>query len=188
MKSERLKRLILPTMLVLALATLMVFADALINAPDTSAVDSDMVPQLPPSERAMLNLHEPAKVLALYSHFDVLKSDSDIHSEDPKSQQQAGLSAEEQELQQGLLRQLYIGNEVYRLSAVVNHRQYMANLTVTDASSPKTPPRRLGLKAGDKLQQYEVVSVGAKRITFRHQQRELWLQLFNAEQAASAGR
>lgn len=188
MKSERLNRLLIQILPALVLAGVLVFADRFMNAPDTSATDSDMVPPLPKINNSERNLRKPAATIALYSQFDTLKSDTDVKPENEQDIQSSGLTAEEQEQQQGLLRQLYIDNEVYRLSAVVNQRQYTANLTVTDVTSPEAPPRRLALKAGDKLHQYDVESVTAKRITLRHQQRELWLQLFTAEQAVSAER
>ncbi|KKO46968.1 hypothetical protein WG68_03275 [Arsukibacterium ikkense] len=182
MNTARAKALLIKTLPVVLLAAVLLLVDIAINRPDSAAATSDMLPRLPQASLSPSSSAEADAVLALYQQFDAPAA---IVATDPEPATQAGqgLSQQQQDAQQGLLRALYIDNKMYRLTAVVNQRQAIANLTVTDVQAPNAPPQRLALQKGDTLHQYEVVSVTARRITFRHQQRELWLQLFTPEPA-----
>ena len=179
MNTVRLRALAYKTLPALLLASLLLIIDITLNKPDTSAATSDMLPQLPPANSLSGSRSDNETILALYSQFDVPAVTAEP---EPITQVASGkLSQGQQALQQGLLRVLYIDDKIYRLTAIVNQRQVVANLTVSDINAPDAPAQRLALQKGDTLQQYKVVSVTAQRITFRHQQRELWLQLFTPE-------
>ncbi|MEH8021204.1 hypothetical protein [Rheinheimera metallidurans] len=183
MNLRQFKTLAIKLAPILLLAALLALIDYSVNAPKTNAVSSDMLPQVPAIINPVDAGVQSAEIIALYRQFNAPQA---VEAELPPSSETegvSGLTLAEQDLQQGRLRTLYINDNVYRLSAIIKQQYYMANLTVTDSKNPSAMPQRLLLKAGDKLQHYDVVAVSAKRITLRHQQRELWLQLFTAEAA-----
>lgn len=181
----RAKVLLVKTLPVLALACVLLFIDIALNRPDSAAAAAEILPRLPQARLQSNSSAEADAILALYQQFDAPVV-IDTPDPDTSAQSTGVLNHEQQDLQQGLLRALYIGDKVYRLTAVVNQRQAIANLTVTTVTAPDAPPQRLALQKGDTLHHYEVVSLTAHRITLRHQQRELWLQLFTPEPPATA--
>lgn len=162
------------------LASALCFIDVIANRTNLSASVSDVLPVIPKSHNSHINLSRSMSTLELFSGFDKLELENIVTSEPERNKE--GLTEEEQLAQEGLLRILYIGNKAYRLSAIIKHGDYIANLSVTDNSTPDSPPRGLLLKRGDRLHEYQVVSLTERRITLRHQKRELWLQLFNSGQ------
>ena len=95
-----------------------------------------------------------------------------------------GLTADAQSKQQGLLNKLYIGDEVYRLRGIIQRGTTTALLQVEDLQGAHK--RRLELKAGDELAPYQVLDVNHKRILLQQGERQLWLQLFVPQRAATA--
>lgn len=95
-----------------------------------------------------------------------------------------GLSADAQSKQQGLLNKLYIGKEVYRLRGIIQRGTTTALLQVENLEGAEK--RRLELKAGDELAPYQVLEVSSKRILLQQGERQLWLQLFVPQRAATA--
>lgn len=95
-----------------------------------------------------------------------------------------GLTADAQSKQQGLLNKLYIGEEVYRLRGIIQRGTSTALLQVENLQGEHK--RRLELKAGDELAPYQVLEVSNKRILLQQGERQLWLQLFVPQQAATA--
>jgi hypothetical protein len=182
MKLIRLKALVIKVAPVLVLAAVLVLTDVALNKPVTNTTSSDMLPQLPATVSNVNAATKPADILSLYSQFNAPVEASEEQAVEP-AVVFSGLTPAEQQLQQGLLRALYIDDQVYRLSAIVNQGQPVASLRVTDATAADKPAVRLTLKQGDTLHQYDVISVTSRRITLRHQQRELWLQLFTPGQA-----
>lgn len=182
MKALRIKDLAIKVAPVLLLTVLLVLADIALNRPVTNTASSDMLPQLPAATANTNVGNNSADILSLYGQFNAPADTSNEPDAEPVKASE-GLTLAEQNLQQGLLRALYIDDQVYRLSAVVNQGQPVASLTVTYADAAGKPPARLILKQGDALHQYKVVSVTSRRITLRHQQRELWLQLFTPQPA-----
>lgn len=179
MNTVRARALAYKTLPALLLGSLLLIIDITLNKPDTSAATSDMLPQLPSAKSLSGSRSDNEAILALYAQFDVQVV---MTEPEPVTQIATGkLSQEQQALQQGLLRALSIDDNVYRLTGIVNQGQAVANLTVTDVNDVDATPQRLALQKGDTLQQYDVVSVTARRITLKHEQRELWLQLFMPE-------
>lgn len=182
MSRVQLKTILFQIVPVLLLSAVLFIIDIALNKPLTETASSDMLPTLPVDTEVTSSDTEAADMLALYSHFNSPVEAKNV-AEQETVNKMSGLSLAEQDSQQGLLRSLYINDKVYRLSAVIKQQRYIANLTVTDITNPDALPQRLSLQAEDKLHHYEVLAVSATRITLRHQQRELWLQLFMAEQA-----
>jgi hypothetical protein len=176
MNTVQMKSVLLKVLPALLLAILLLSVDLAVNTPDTTNAVSDLLPVLPKDRDAVNSDTKVAAALELYQMFDV--PEVDVSAEPEPETASAGLTQEQQQQQQGLLQVLYIDDEMYRLSAIINQGRYVAVLTVTNINNEALPPRRLQLKQNDNLQQYEVVSVTSRRITLRYQQRELWLQLF----------
>ena len=165
---------------VLALSAVFLLADILVNRPQPDASASGLLPQIPQMASTVEIGAKADTILAMYQHFDVPVV-VDMKPTEPEPTQ-LGLTQAQQEQQQGLLRELYIEDEIYRLSAIVNQGRYTASLSVTRVNQTDMPSKRLLLQTGDTLAHYKVVSVSARRITFTHGQRELWLQLFTPAQ------
>lgn len=181
MKVVSLKNYSVKLILVSILVLLAVVVDVFINFPSDNVTTSDLLPEIPVRNAAQNPESAAQAVLSLYSQFDMPIA---VEVEQPEAQQKTDtLTLEQQEQQKGLLRALYINNERYRLNAIINQQQFVASLSVTDANDIEAVSKRLQLRAGDKLYHYEVVSVTARRITLRHEERELWLQLFTPEKA-----
>jgi hypothetical protein len=184
MNSAQMKAIALKVLPALLLAMLLLSVDIAVNKPDTANAVSDLLPVLPKSRDMVNNDTKVAETLQLYQTFDAPKAD--VSAEPETETVSAGLTQEQQQQQQGLLQVLYIDDEKYRLSAIINQGRYVAVLTVTNTNNEALPSRRLLLGQGDNLQQYQVVAVTSRRITLRHQQRELWLQLFTPVPAQPA--
>lgn len=165
---------------VLVLSLMLLVVDTVINRPVLDVSASSLLPQIPQPTNVAAIGAKAETIVALYQGFDV-PAVVEVKQVETVSTQ-PGLTQAQQEQQQGLLRELYINDEIYRLGAIVNQGRYTASLSITKVNQTDTPSRRLLLKAGDNLEHYQVVSVSARRITLKHQQRELWLQLFTPEQ------
>lgn len=165
---------------VLAISAVLMIADVMINKPVVDVSTSGLLPLIPQQADVEAVGAKADSILALYQGFDVPVV-TEVKQLEPEPTHM-GLTQAQQEQQQGLLRELYINDEVYRLSAIVNQGSYIASLSVTNVNKADTSSRRLLLKTGDTLQHYTVVSVTARRITLRHEERKLWLQLFTPEQ------
>ena len=184
MNTVQMKSVLLKVLPALLLAILLLSVDLAVNTPDTTNAVSDLLPVLPKGTDTVNSDTKVAAALELYQMFDV--PEVDVSAEPEPETASAGLTQEQQQQQQGLLQVLYIDDEMYRLSAIINQGRYVAVLTVTNINNEALPPKRLQLKQDDNLQQYQVVSVTSRRITLRHQQRELWLQLFTPVPAQPA--
>lgn len=176
MNRAHAKALALKALPVLTVAIVLLLADIQLNKPDTRAAVSDMLPALP----AGANNHEQqlsATVLSLFAGFDAPPIAEPVQPTSLASTRQ-GLDLSQQALQQGLLHQLYIEDERYRLTAVISQQHLYASLTIEHVNAPEHPAGRLIVKKGDTIGPYQVVSVSTRRLTLRQQERELWLQLF----------
>lgn len=185
MTQQRIKALLLQTVPVILLAVILLLVDIALNQVDVNKTDSNILPQLPQTIQSGSGAAKAEDILALYNKFDMPEDSLALTETEQANNDTKGLTLAEQEKQQGLLRELYINDEVYRLSAIVNQGDYVASLSVTDIKASDSAPTRRVLKVKDTLHHYEVVSVTSRRITLRHQQRELWLQLFMPEQVKS---
>jgi hypothetical protein len=186
MTPQRIKFFLVKAVPVVLLAVLLLLVDITLNQADINIAGSDMLPQLPQATELDSSSAKAEGIVALYNKFDIPADDTvGLTEPEQQSNENQGLTLAEQESQEGLLRTLYINDEIYRLSAIINQGQYVASLSVTDIKAPDIPPTRRVLKAKDTLYHYDVVSVTSRRITLRHQQRELWLQLFTPEQTES---
>ena len=184
MNSAQMKAIVLKVLPALLLAMLLLSVDIAVNKPDTANAVSDLLPVLPKGRDTVNNDTKVAETLQLYQMFDA--PEVDVAAQPEPETASAGLTQEQQQQQQGLLQALYIDDEMYRLSAIINQGRYVAILTVTNTNNEALPSRRLLLGQDDNLQQYQVVAVTSRRITLRHQQRELWLQLFTPGPAQPA--
>ncbi|MGI2113423.1 hypothetical protein ACRN9G_07455 [Shewanella frigidimarina] len=163
--------------------------------------ESDLLPTLPLSSNTSPSAKLGVGVITEYSQFekpeaaDVVTDESEL--DDNTS---THLSLEEQKTQSGLLRQLYIGNLVYRLSGIVKSTnstdQYKAALSLTYLETPikdivkvtdnndsedtrqKQQKTYVTLAKGEQLSIYTVESVSHKRIVLNDNGRKLWLELF----------
>lgn len=168
--------------------------------------ESDLLPELPQLFKRKPSSVFGSNVIAQYKQF-VKPEKADVVVDESKLDNTLAqhLSIEQQKQQTGLLRQLYIGNVVYRLSGIVkstnSHNQYKAALSLTyvgkatdqtnlvtgttdgnntvekDQQNNQQKPY-VTLTQGDRLNIYMVESITNTRIVLNDNGRRLWLALF----------
>ncbi|WP_337841047.1 hypothetical protein [Rheinheimera sp.] len=156
-------------------ALALVLMDLWLSRPELRDPRSDLLPVLPINKVAPVpGSHDV--VQQLISQLE----QSDITEVEAEDNKDKGMSLEQQQQQQGLLKELYIGDKVYRLTAIVRQAgRYKAVLSVGDnKAATAARPSRLTLQQGDMLDGYQVIELGGKRLTLALQQRTLWLELF----------
>jgi len=190
--------------LLIAFASVVIFLviDYMLSPSAEQFGESDLLPELPLSFKTKSPAMQGSSVIAEYKQFvkpevaEVIVAENELENNLAQHP-----SIEQQQKQSGLLRQLYIGNVVYRLSGIVkstnSQNQYKAalsltyvdivtnqvNLPIGSADINETVEKDqqkpyVTLVQGERLNSYVVESISNRRIVFNDNGRKLWLELF----------
>lgn len=138
-----------------------------INAISRPLAQSDLLPELP----AKLTVIEEKTQTVPDVYLRQLAEAAP--EEQPAS---LGMSEKEQLQQQGLVRELFIGRQVYRLQGIVERKGTVAWLQVKDLDTQELS--RLELRKGDELSPYFVEDISARQLELVEADRKILLQLF----------
>ena len=187
-------------LMALACVITLLLVDYMLSPSAEQFGESDLLPELPQSFKAKASATLGEQVIAQYNQFEKTEV-AEVVEDKQNSTTEQHLSIEQQNKQSGLLRQLYMGNVIYRLSGIVKstnaNNQYKAALSLTYLD---TAPERLAIEVndsneseqkvdkkdkpyvtlvqGERLNKYVVESVSHKRIVLNDNGRRLWLELF----------
>ena len=156
-------------------ALALVLMDLWLSKPELRDPRSDLLPVLPINKVAP----QPGSNDVVQQLINQLEQ-PDVTEREAEDNKDKGLSLEQQQQQQGLLKDLYIGDNVYRLTAIVRQGgRYKAVLSVRSVQAEQgAKAERLELNAGDEIEGYQVSELSAKRLTLTQKERRVWLELF----------
>ncbi|MFC4656851.1 hypothetical protein ACFO3I_17670 [Rheinheimera marina] len=156
-------------------ALALVLMDLWLSKPELRDPRSDLLPVLPINKVAP----QPGSNDVVQQLINQLEQ-PDVTEREAEDNKDKGLSLEQQQQQQGLLKELYIGDNVYRLTAIVRQGgRHKAVLSVRSVQAEQgAKAERLELNAGDEIKGYQVSELSAKRLTLTQKERRVWLELF----------
>jgi len=178
---KRLLQKFAPFVLLAAIGLLAL--DWLVNKPVMKDPKADLIPELP-AIQASANSGDDASVRDLLASLTKPKA---MQVEPPRTEE-LGMNAEEQLNQRGFLKELYVGDKVYRLVAIIKSKgRYQAVLSVRLVSETSgTSHDRISVEVSDEIDDYQVVELEAKKIMLIQQDRKVWLELFAPAQTLAA--
>lgn len=118
--------------------------------------------------------------MPLQNYFATFEQPDEDNTEvESESTTEKGLSEEEQSKQEGLLKQLYIGEYKYKLLAIVNEQKPTALLQKSHLENEKASV--VSLNESDMLEPYKVNQLTARQVTLvdtNNNERTIYLRLF----------
>ena len=188
---EKAKWVVVAVVVLLVMLTM----DYVTNKPNAQFTESDLLPELPIESQLDHSDKLNNVVTALYSQFDQPEEKGLTDAElDAAKNAEDSMSLTEQKQQSGLLKKLYIGDAIYRLSGIVKSTKFKAVLSVTynnskltsaDSASNETSDSAekpyVTLYQGDNLSPYYVATITEKSIVLTDGSRTLWLALFTPQ-------